>query len=142
MCEEEYIDILQLTKKSKYFYQIDVNKENIKCNKIGQGEHCPYIIIQESFGYDKNFSLYSCVYTDDELYKHEVNTVPLIKLLHDNITATISVQYKKNIEEFELYYTLDNNIDFIMQKIDKDINKENIIEILLAKTIDMGIRIF
>ena len=142
MCEEEYIDILQLSKNSKSIYQIDIDNENIKCNKVGQGEHCPYIIIQELFGYDKKFSLYSCVYTDDELYKHELNTVPLIKLLHDNITATISVQYKKNMHEFEIYYTFDNNVDFIMEKMDKVINKQNIIEILLAKTIDREIRIF
>jgi len=141
--DDDYIDISQLKDNYKFIYQIQINNAEITQNIIGKSDKYPDIIIKENFGYNNEYNLLSCVYTYEELYKNEINLIPLVKLINSEIIASISIKYNKDITDFEIYYILyDKNkkID-ITEKLEKTINKNNILEILLTKTIDCGIKI-
>lgn len=145
MSENEFTDINDLIKEVKYVYQIYVDNENLNYKIIGKLSDCPDVVIQQNFGYNNKFNLHTCLYTFEEIFVNYTNFVPILKLTSNDkdILAAICVKYGKTMKEFDIFYTFHNLINKTenTEQLDKVVNKDNIIEILLAKTIDQGIQI-
>ena len=147
MDEEEYINIENLVIK-RNVYQIQLKKDSCVVVLVGECEEIPEIIIEENFGKDKKYSLYSMVYEKDEITKKENNFLPLIRLVDkkDKIVYSVCIRYSINenleIESYEKYFSISTNKENIYKKIDKEIDKENIVESLLEMVIEQGIIIY
>lgn len=148
---DEYIDLsANLELGSESIYQFVINENKLELKYIGKFTKAPDIIIKEKFGPDSNMSLYSCVYTFDELTKTKSDELffPLVKLITQkefNIIITCIaiklnniIDINKNIEDWELYW-LENKSDLEhikMCKIEKNINPSNIIEKLIGYSVN------
>lgn len=145
MSDNEFADINDLIKEVKYVYQIYVDNEELNYKVIGKLSDCPDVVIQQNFGYNNKFNLHTCLYTFEEIFVNHTNYIPILKLTCNDkdIIAAICVQYGKTMKDFEIFYTFHDLIAKTenTEKLDKVVNKDNIIEILLAKTIDQGIQI-
>ena len=148
---DEYIDLstnLELGLES--IYQFIINENKLELKYIGKFTKAPDIIIKEKFGLDSNMSLYSCVYTFDELTKTKSDELffPLVKLITQNksniVITCIAIKLiniidiNKNIEDWELYW-LENKSDsehIKMCKIEKNINSSNIVENLIGYSVN------
>ncbi len=152
---EEFIDIEDLIKQKGLeqldIYQLQINFDKLVLKKIGKEHFAPDIIIKENFGPNKNMNLYSCVYTDEELFENlTCNQIffPLVKLVinsssNDIITYSIAVLFnnlhnledidRDNITDFMLYfvYNKKNEERVHTTEIEKNINSDNIIEKLI-----------
>lgn len=147
MDEEEYINIENLAIK-RNVYQIQLKKGSCVVVLVGECEEIPEIIIEENFGKDNKYSLYSMVYEKDEITKKENNFLPLIRLVDkkDKIVYSVCIKYSINenleVENYEKYFSISTNKENIYKKIDKEIDKENIVESLLEMVIEQGIIIY
>ena len=156
--EETFINIEEINKEQlNPIYQIQLNNEELTIKHIGNGSHVPDFIIKESFGKNNNLSLYSCVYTNDEIdfLKKESNNdkfLPIIKLIEKmenyNNVYSISVKindftdYNKIITNFKIYLTHTNKDGYIQDiELGKDINSLNIIEKMIENIINQEIDI-
>ena len=159
--EETFIDIEEIIEKNnkKNIYQFQLNKEECIIKLIGECCEIPEIIIKENFGIDNKFSIYSYIYNLEEIiYSNLNNYVPIIRLINNNTKEVYSICIKYQLEEnlsqklicktFDLYFIIiikkdtDNELIKMNKKIDKNINSNNIVEILFENTIDSGIIIF
>jgi hypothetical protein len=147
---DEYIDLSSNIKsESEDIYQFVINQDKLELKHIGKFTKAPDIIIKEKFGPESNMSLYSCVYTLNELTtKSDELFFPLVKLVVQNESNTIitcisikltePVQTDKSIDKWELYW-LENKSDLEhikMCKIEKNINPTNIIEKLVGYSVN------
>jgi hypothetical protein len=121
---------------------------------VAETHKIPEIIIKENFGIGNSFSLYSYVYDIDEINNN--TCLPLIKLVKKDEGNCININ--KYIYSLCIKYTprinISNNdftiffVNAINEKIidsytiPKNINSENIVEILLTHVIDLGITIY
>jgi hypothetical protein len=161
--EETFIDIEEIIEKDnkKNVYQFQLNKEECIIKLIGECCEIPEIIIKENFGIDNKFSIYSYIYNLEEIIHLNLNNyVPIIRLINNKTKEVYSICIKYQLEDnfskelicknFDLYFIIiikkDNDTDNEMikmnKKIDKNIDPNNIIEILFENTIDSGIIIF
>lgn len=153
--EETYIDINDILKSQmKNIYQIQPDNNNLIIKHIGTGSHVPDIIIKESFGKKNNLNLYNCVYLEDEIefLRTEQNNdilLPVIKLIEklDEQTNIYSLSvkinnftnYGDNISNFSIYLTYSTTKEiYYHTELEKNINQNNIIELMLEKIIDFG----
>ncbi len=161
--EEEYINLEDVIQEQldgvevKNIYQIQLNLEKLVIKHISQHYVSPDIIIQEDFGSENQYSLYSCVYTEEELEKNN-NTMfyPLVKLIENykkddtnskiiiysiavkfNYTFSLKSDLNKDINDFKLFLVANeqNKENVYTKEIEKNINSSNIIEKLLEYVI-------
>lgn len=161
---DKYINLEELVQEQlkgveiKNIYQIQLFNEKLIIKHISQHQISPDIIIQENFGPESQYSLYSCVYMHDEL---EVNAnsiyYPLVKLTEiykqDNIeekkiTYSIAVKFNdsfvldniinKEYDNFKLYLVANqkNKENIYTKEIPSDINQSNILEKLIGYVIN------
>ncbi len=152
---DEFIDIEEILERNNQkkldIYQIQINDDKLNLKVIGKEFFAPDVIIKENFGPDKNMSLYSCVYTDEELFENlTCNQIffPLVKLVincspDDITTFSIAVLFNNlhnlenispdDITDFMLYlvYNKKNNERVHTKELEKNINSDNIIEKLI-----------
>lgn len=157
---EEFIDVDKIYKyqnnqeEIKNIYQFQICNEKLIIKHISQNYILPDIIIKENFGPNSEYSLYSCVYSDDELKNLFLNTdifFPLVKMIKKDLntitTWSIAIKFtilikldeilNKDLNCFELYL-VSNTKDspkINYQQIIKDINQDNIIEKLITYSI-------
>ncbi len=160
---EEYINLEELVQEQlkgveiKNIYQIQIKNEKLIISHISQHQISPDIIIQENFGPECQYSLYSCVYMEEELKKNN-NSIyyPLVKLTEiykkDNleekkITYSIAVKFNnefnldsninKDFNDFKLFIVANekNKDNIYTNEIPKDINQSNILEKLIEYVI-------
>lgn len=152
---EEFINIDDYLKEHVIF-QVQLENENVFIKKIGKSKTSDYIEIFKNMGLDKNISLYSVVYTKDEL-KECMNTGGMFDLLKlyeidDNnyMTTNLCVLIRENIFEKELDNYVTNNFDiyliselknnehkFVTEIKEKNLNKNNMIEKILQTHTEM-----
>lgn len=147
---DEYVDLSSnIESKSEDVYQFIIENNKLELRHIGKFTMAPDIIIKQNFGPKSNMSLFSCVYTYNELTTQSDELFfPLVKLVIKNelnvITTCIAiklidyVQVDKPINEWDLYW-LENksNLEHIkMCKIEKNINPTNIIEKIIGYSVN------
>lgn len=158
--EETFIDIEEIIEKDnkKNVYQFQLNNETCIIRLIGECCEIPEIIIKENFGIDNKFSIYSYIYNLQEIIHSNLNNyVPIIRLINNKTKEVYSICIKYQLEDifskelicknFDLYFliiTKKNNNEIITMntKINKNIDSNNIIDILFENTIDTGVIIF
>jgi hypothetical protein len=139
--ENDYINIEDcISSFQEKIYQIQINNDELAIKNIGYGSTPPDIIIEENFGPKNNMSLYSCVYSEEELLNYDnEKLLPIIKLHIKNdddiqITSIVvkinNLEYNIKINDFSLHFIkhIQNQNNFISVVIDKNINSLNIVE--------------
>ena len=155
MEEESYIDLEDIINKKnkKKIYQFQYKENKCKIVLICESDETPEIIIEENFGKDNKYSLYSLIYEEKEIIKNNNNFLPIIRLINKKECAVYSIcikyDLKKNsleINNYDNYFLISNekinNQKTMYKKIEKEINSENILETLLEMVIDLGIIIY
>jgi len=140
--DEDYINLDNYINHIKYF-QFDLNNNNLKLNFVGKGEDIGDIIINENFGKNNDYTISSCLYKYDEIINIKDKFIPLIKLYNEKNTYGIGIITYENIpinntNNFDVFLIYKTN-KFHKLKLNKDINKNNIIEKLIDKLLDLNI---
>lgn len=150
--DEEYINIQDIINTNQIIklYQFQINNDMCIIKMVAETHKIPEIIIKENFGIGNSFSLYSYVYDINEINNN--TCLPLIKLVKkdgDNSTYIYSlcIEYTPHINisnnDFTIFFVNAINEKIIdSYSIPKNINSENIVEILLTYVIDTGITIY
>lgn len=100
------------------------------------------IVIMENIGKDSEFSVNSCVYEMEDLVKNKL--LPLILITDNKRVYSISIVINEDIKineyiyNFNILFTQKHTIQK-MFPLNKNIDSENIIEILIEKLLDLGI---
>ena len=152
--------------KTLKLYQITLDNDKADIIYIGNGTKIFDIIIKENFGLNNDFSLFNCIYEENELYdlikdKKEIPIIKLHKKINDTIIIfSIVIIIEKNMLNFDEFikdYIDDFALKFIWTKpittnltgddyfykiIEKNITKDNLIEILLENVIDLNVMVF
>ena len=154
---DEYIDVDEIISRDLNnkldIYQIQLYDNNIIIKNIGKEDYAPDIIIKENFGPNNSYSLYSCIYTEEELFKIDLinndTFFPIIKLGvkqdEENITtysiavkfnnvSVLKEQVEQEITDFNVFlvYNKKNEEKINVQHLDKNINSGNIVETLIV----------
>lgn len=141
--DDDYINLDNYINHIKYF-QFDLNNKNLKLNLVGKGEDIGDIIIKENFGKNNDYTISSCIYKYDEITNIKDKFIPLIKLYNEKNTYGIGIISYENIpinnttNNFDVFFIYKTN-KFHKLKLDKDIDKNNIIEKLINKLLDLNI---
>lgn len=141
--DDDYINLDNYINHIKYF-QFDLNNKNLKLNLVGKGEDIGDIIIKENFGKNNDYTISSCIYKYDEITNIKDKFIPLIKLYNEKNTYGIGIISYENIpinnttNNFDVFFIYKTN-KFHKLKLDKDIDKNNIIEKLIDKLLDLNI---
>ena len=141
--DDDYINLDNYINHIEYF-QFDLNNKNIKLNLVGKGEDIGDIIIKENFGKNNDYTISSCIYKYDEITNIKDKFIPLIKLYNEKNTYGIGIISYENIpinnttNNFDIFFIYKTN-KFHKLKLDKDIDKNNIIEKLIDKLLDLNI---
>ena len=141
--DDDYINLDNYIKHIEYF-QFDLNNKNLKLNLVGKGEDIGDIIIKENFGKNNDYTISSCIYKYDEITNIKDKFIPLIKLYNEKNTYGIGIISYENIpinnttNNFDVFFIYKTN-KFHKLKLDKDIDKSNIIEKLIDKLLDLNI---
>lgn len=142
---EEYISIEELM-TSKDFYQIQLNNDKliIKCigKTINKNDTNNYFKCYEK----NNLTFYNKLYYNEDF---DINNITklfcVIKMSIVNGTTTNSynisvkfntIEFNKELDDFELYYTELVDGNFSKKLINNDINKDNIINKLVDLSIE------
>jgi len=152
--EEHFINIEDIINNNQIIklYQFQVNNDNFIIKLVAETHKIPEIIIKENFGINNSFSLYSYIYDIDEITNN--TCLPLIKLVKINSDNSKYI-YSLCINYITVPYVNISNNDFTIffvnainekiidsYNIPKNINAENIVEILLTLVIDLGTAIY
>lgn len=141
--DDDYINLDNYINHIEYF-QFDLNNKNLKLNLVGKGEDIGDIIIKENFGKNNDYTISSCIYKNDEITNIKDKFIPLIKLYNEKNTYGIGIISYENIpinnttNNFDVFFIYKTN-KFHKLKLDKDIDKNNIIEKLIDKLLDLNI---
>lgn len=141
--DDDYINLDNYINHIEYF-QFDLNNKNLKLNLVGKGEDIGDIIIKENFGKNNDYTISSCLYKYDEITNIKDKFIPLIKLYNEKNTYGIGIISYENIlinnttNNFDVFFIYKTN-KFHKLKLDKDIDKSNIIEKLIDKLLDLNI---
>jgi hypothetical protein len=149
---EQFINIEDIINNNQIIklYQFQVNNENFIIKLVAETHKIPEIIIKENFGINNSFSLYSYIYDIDEITNN--TCLPLIKLVKINSDNSkyiyslcinyISVPHVSS-NDFTIFFVNAINEKIIdSYTVPKNINAENIVEILLTMVIDLGTAIY
>lgn len=152
--DNEYINIEDIINTNQIIklYQFQINNDACIIKLVAETHKIPEIIIKENFGISNSFSLYSYVYDIDEINNN--TCLPLIKLVRKDegnnnnkyiyslCINYISVPHISN-NDFTIFFVNAINEKIIdSYSIPKNINSDNIVEILLTLVIDTGITIY
>ena len=153
--DNEYINIEDIINTNQIIklYQFQINNDTCIIKMVAETHKIPEIIIKENFGINNSFSLYSYVYDIDEINNN--TCLPLIKLVKKNegngnnnrhiyslCINYISVPHISN-NDFTIFFVNAINEKIIdSYSIPKNINSDNIVEILLTLVINTGITIY
>lgn len=152
--DNEYINIEDIINTNQIIklYQFQINNDACIIKLVAETHKIPEIIIKENFGISNSFSLYSYVYDIDEINNN--TCLPLIKLVRKDEGNSnnkyiyslcinyISVPHISN-NDFTIFFVNAINEKVINSySIPKNINSDNIVEILLTLVIDTGITIY
>ena len=141
--DDDYINLDNYINHIEYF-QFDLNNKNLKLNLVGKGEDIGDIIIKENFGKNNDYTISSCIYKYDEITNIKDKFIPLIKLYNEKNTYGIGIISYENIpinnitNNFDVFFIYKTN-KFHKLKLEKNINKNNIIEKLIDKLLDLNI---
>jgi hypothetical protein len=141
--DDDYINLDNYINHIEYF-QFDLNNKNLKLNLVGKGEDIGDIIIKENFGKNNDYTISSCIYKYDEITNIKDKFIPLIKLYNEKNTYGIGIISYENIptnnttNNFDVFFIYKTN-KFHKLKLEKDIDKSNIIEKLIDKLLDLNI---
>jgi hypothetical protein len=141
--DDDYINLDNYINHIEYF-QFDLNNKNLKLNLVGKGEDIGDIIIKENFGKNNDYTISSCIYKYDEITNIKDKFIPLIKLYNEKNTYGIGIISYENIpinnttNNFDIFFIYKTN-KFHKLKLDKDIDKSNIIEKLIDKLLELNI---
>jgi hypothetical protein len=141
--DDDYINLDNYINHIEYF-QFDLNNTNLKLNLVGKGEDIGDIIITENFGKNNDYTISSCIYKYDEIINIKDKFIPLIKLYNEKNTYGIGIITYENIlinnttNNFDVFFIYKTN-KFHKLKLDKDIDKNNIMEKLIDKLLDLNI---
>lgn len=141
--DDDYINLDNYINHIEYF-QFDLNNKNLKLNLVGKGEDIGDIVIKENFGKNNDYTISSCLYKYDEITNIKDKFIPLIKLYNEKNTYGIGIISYENISinnitnNFDVFFIYKTN-KFHKLKLDKDIDKNNIIEKLIDKLLDLNI---
>ena len=141
--DDDYINLDNYINHIEYF-QFDLNNKNLKLNLVGKGEDIGDIVIKENFGKNNDYTISSCLYKYDEITNIKDKFIPLIKLYNEKNTYGIGIISYENISinnitnNFDVFFIYKTN-KFHKLKLDKDIDKNNIIEKLINKLLDLNI---
>jgi hypothetical protein len=141
--DDDYINLDNYINHIEYF-QFDLNNKNLKLNLVGKGENIGDIIIKENFGKNNDYIISSCIYKYDEITNIKDKFIPLIKLYNEKNTYGIGIIPYENItinnttNNFDVFLIYKTN-KFHKLKLEKDIDKNNIIEKLIDKLLDLNI---
>jgi hypothetical protein len=152
--DDEFVNIEDIINNNQIIklFQFQVNNDSCNIKLVAETHKIPEIIIKENFGINNSFSLYSYVYDIDEINNN--TCLPLIKLVKINNDKSkwiysLCINYipplPQNISNNEFTIIFVNAInEKIIDSYDvpKNINSENIVEVLLTLVIDIGIVIF
>ena len=145
--EEKYIDLEKLINDEKYiYYQLQLDNDKLIIKKVGSGHKMGDIVIKENFGKNNNYTIYSCIYEKNDFDIIKTKYIPIIKITDNiriySIGIIINEEIKENIilTDFQVYLVHGQSV-FKMIKLDKNINKDNIIEKLINKLFDINILI-
>jgi hypothetical protein len=151
---EQFINIEDMINSNQIIklYQFQISNDNFIIKLVAETHKIPEIIIKENFGINNSFSLYSYIYDIDEINNNIC--LPLIKLVKINsdnskciYSLCINYVSKPNINisnnNFTIFFVNAINEKIIDSYIiPKNINAENIVEILLTIVIELGIVIY
>jgi hypothetical protein len=137
-----YVNLDNLCNKKKKYYQIQLEKEKLIIKYIGEGDEMVDIAIVEKIGQNNEYEINSCVYEDEDLVSNKL--LPLILITDHKRVYSISIIINEDIKIDEYIYNF--NILFTQKQsiqkmfpLDKNIDSENIIEVLISKLLDLGI---
>jgi hypothetical protein len=149
MSKEKFINIDDyLTEYT--IYQIQLENEKMSIKRIGKSKTSDHIQIFKNVGQNNNISLYSVVYTEEEL-KECLSTGGMFDLLklhekhiNNNIITNLCITINENIfekglenyvtKEFDIYLISeieDKENKFIKKIEKKDLNKTNMVQRIL-----------
>lgn len=142
--ENDFIDLSTLV-NTEVYYQFDLNNETLKINEIGTGNYLGDILIKENVFKNNEYSIFSTIYSEKELNELHNKFIPLLIIRNEKNSYSIGIMTYNKIElsnqiipNFDVFCVY--NIDKLYKiKINKDVNKENIIEKLINHLIDMNI---
>lgn len=142
--EENFIDLNNLIKEH-YLYQIQINNEELIIKKIGKSKQSDDIIIYKN---DKGFTLYSIVYSSEELkYNEDLGNIFNLMKIHEkvnnkdilfNIGIKINEEVKINkvIKDFKVFFLsneINKNGKKYYKEFNKTVNKDNIVETMICQ---------
>ena len=99
-------------------FQIQINNKELIIKKIGKGKESKDVIICENIGVNKNLTLFSIVYTINELnYYDDLGKIYNLLKLHEkknnvdnvfNLSVKINEKMKPNkiITDFEIFFSI------------------------------------
>jgi len=128
-------------------FQIQINNKELIIKKIGKGKESKDVIICENIGVNKNLTLFSIVYTINELnYYDDLGKIYNLLKLHEkknnvdnvfNLSVKINEKMKPNkiITDFEIFFISNKlkNEEQYFKKITNTINKNNMIETIISE---------
>ncbi len=154
---EEYVDLsFHIESNAENIFQFNLNGIELTLKHIGKCTQAPDIILKENFGPESNMNLFSCVYTQSEIFNAESDELffPLVRLIRKTNTNVIinclAVKLSKESEiqtqiisdsipivNWEIYWieNISDQEHIKTCKIEKNINSSNIIEKLIGYSI-------
>ncbi|AYV79965.1 MAG: hypothetical protein Gaeavirus3_19 [Gaeavirus sp.] len=169
--DETFVDVDDYIRDNTCdIYQFQMNCLDLVVRHIGVGSDVPDVIIQENFGLGGQCSMYNCVYKLTELDSMIDKFFPIIKLVHVDkelktvycigVKINIHIGFNENISDFNVYFMYSvlasskrnehddgaedeefHDVQFEYIDLDKNINRDNIIEKLLENIINLGTKI-
>lgn len=140
----DYINLDDLISKNTY-YQFDIQNDNLTLNAIGEGTTIGDFLIKDELGKNKDYILTSSLYYKNQIDKNKF--IPLINIKNENSSYSICVivyediHVNTNIKNFDIYFVYQqSNIRRMI--LEKNINRENIIEILFECVLNLDVNIF
>lgn len=142
--EENFINLNDLIKEHD-MYQIQINNEELIIKKIGKSKQSNDIIIYKN---DKGFTLYSIVYSSEELkYNEDLGNIFNLMKIHEkvndkdilfNIGIKINEEVKINkvIKDFKVFFLsneINKNGKKYYKEFNKTVNKDNIVETMICQ---------
>lgn len=137
-----YVNLDDLCNNKKKYYQIQLEKEKLIIKYIGEGDEMADIVIMDKIGKNNEFEINSCMYEYEDLVSNKL--LPLVLITDHKRVYSISIVINEDIKidqyiyNFNILFTQKQSIQK-MFPLDKNIDSENIIEVLISKLLDLGI---
>jgi hypothetical protein len=148
--DEEYVDVDEkIMGNAKEYCQLQLNNEELTVASLGYYSRIPDVVIEKDFGIDKRFTIYNLVHTRETINEKqkEKEGIPIMKLVDKAnekewfcIAVKLFDNHGNNAFEVGFMFVRNGQTAHAIQ-LEKNVNAENIIPILLENVIDMGVKI-